>query len=205
MPHARSARPCEVCTLEYRPTYREQRTCGRSCGVELRRRAGNLNAASRARKAKRPVVWPASKVYVGDCASCGEPFAARSKTRFCRRTACTRQRKRAADRVYNRGRPKVNPGPYPCPSCGQGQYQRVGTKCTTCRAEVRRAEKRRERQRHRAAKARAPVIETVILGDIAKRDGYRCGICRKPVRMTLLVPDLKAPTIDHIVPLSKGW
>lgn len=31
-------RPCEVCALAYRPSYSGQRTCGRACGVELRRR-----------------------------------------------------------------------------------------------------------------------------------------------------------------------
>lgn len=38
--------------------------------------------------------------------------------------------------------------------------------------------------------------------EIATRDRYRCGICSKPVPMAKRVPHPKAPTIDHLIPLS---
>jgi hypothetical protein len=37
-PHRPSRRNCEICGTPYRAGYREQRTCGRACGVELQRR-----------------------------------------------------------------------------------------------------------------------------------------------------------------------
>lgn len=32
----RNARDCEICGSPYRPTYKDQRTCGRECGLTLR-------------------------------------------------------------------------------------------------------------------------------------------------------------------------
>ncbi|MGV4984527.1 HNH endonuclease [Streptomyces sp. NRAIS4] len=46
--------------------------------------------------------------------------------------------------------------------------------------------------------------ERYALAEIAARDGYRCGLCRKTVPMDRRVPDLLAPTIDHVIPLSEG-
>lgn len=44
--------------------------------------------------------------------------------------------------------------------------------------------------------------EPYTLGEIARRDGYRCQLCLRKVNMGLVNPHPKAPTIDHIVPLS---
>ena len=33
---SRRLRTCEICRVSYRPTYRDQRTCGRVCGVALK-------------------------------------------------------------------------------------------------------------------------------------------------------------------------
>ena len=35
-------RTCEVCSTEYYRSYSKQRTCGRQCGLELRRREGTV-------------------------------------------------------------------------------------------------------------------------------------------------------------------
>ncbi|WP_227979969.1 HNH endonuclease [Nocardia spumae] len=36
------------------------------------------------------------------------------------------------------------------------------------------------------------------------RDGYRCHICRRNTDRSKVVPHPKAPTIDHLIPLSLG-
>jgi 5-methylcytosine-specific restriction endonuclease McrA len=46
--------------------------------------------------------------------------------------------------------------------------------------------------------------EPYTLEEIAARDRYICGLCRKRVAMTKRVPDLRAPTVDHLLPLSDG-
>lgn len=40
--------------------------------------------------------------------------------------------------------------------------------------------------------------------EIYERDGWRCGICGKKVDKKLKAPNYKSPSIDHIVPISKG-
>jgi len=40
--------------------------------------------------------------------------------------------------------------------------------------------------------------------EVFEADGYRCHLCGKKTGPTKKVPHPKAPTIDHVVPLSKG-
>lgn len=40
--------------------------------------------------------------------------------------------------------------------------------------------------------------------DIFERDGWRCGICRKPVDASLQWPDPMSPSLDHVVPVACG-
>ena len=39
---------------------------------------------------------------------------------------------------------------------------------------------------------------------IAKRDKYKCHICRKRVNMNLEHNDKYSPTMDHLIPISLG-
>lgn len=63
--------------------------------------------------------------------------------------------------------------------------------------------KKAERRRSRAVKAGVD-WEHYTLADIAARDGFRCGLCRRKVNMALTVPHRRAPTVDHIVPRANG-
>lgn len=40
--------------------------------------------------------------------------------------------------------------------------------------------------------------------EIFIRDGFVCGVCGDQVDETLLYPDPMSPSIDHVIPLSKG-
>lgn len=57
--------------------------------------------------------------------------------------------------------------------------------------------------KRRALKAGAPT-EPYTREEIAERDGYVCGLCGGGVDMELRWPDPHSPSIDHIVPLSRG-
>lgn len=46
--------------------------------------------------------------------------------------------------------------------------------------------------------------EPYTLAEIAARDRHRCQLCRRDVDMTMVAPDPKAPSIDHVVPLVAG-
>ncbi|MEV8548326.1 HNH endonuclease signature motif containing protein [Streptomyces glaucescens] len=61
-----------------------------------------------------------------------------------------------------------------------------------------------EKNRRRRAAKHGGLSEPYSLAEIAVRDGFRCGLCGDEVPMTVQVPSPLAPTIDHIMPLSKG-
>lgn len=57
--------------------------------------------------------------------------------------------------------------------------------------------------RRRAAKVAAPT-ERFLVGEIFERDMWVCQICQEQVDPSLSWPDRRSPSLDHIVPLSKG-
>jgi len=194
---------CEICRVEFRPSTRGarlQRTCGRACGLELKRRVtvqcickgcGREFARSRASSAR---------VYCN--ASCRERFQAPSRPlracEFC--GAMTGFRfcsKRHSDRWWNAER-AAQRGTRRC-SCGAPATSSRHHKCERCRESSRR--KRRLYERRRVSESF--VSEPYTLAEIAARDRFMCGICRRRVAMTKVVPHPKAPTIDHIIPLSE--
>lgn len=58
--------------------------------------------------------------------------------------------------------------------------------------------------KRRRARKRNARIEKFTSAEIFERDAYRCHICRKRCKPSVVVPHPLAPTIDHLVPLAKG-
>lgn len=86
-PYHYAARLCEICMVHYHPSRRDQRSCSRACGVELRKRIYGPSGSSRA--AKPP---PPPKVRVP-----AEPYAPRSSVayytcRYCGKLGVTTAR-----------------------------------------------------------------------------------------------------------------
>jgi hypothetical protein len=71
--------------------------------------------------------------------------------------------------------------------------------CSPCNAKRWRDDGRHKR---RAWKANAANHEVVSAEEVFKRDGYRCQICGTKTRGKF--PALTSPSLDHIIPLSKG-
>lgn len=44
----------------------------------------------------------------------------------------------------------------------------------------------------------------VSVAELYRRDGDSCGICGEAVDMSLRHPDLMCPTVDHVIPVSRG-
>ncbi|MFI6594983.1 HNH endonuclease [Nonomuraea sp. NPDC050536] len=64
---------------------------------------------------------------------------------------------------------------------------------------------RRERyHRRRALKKQASTGDPVRFSEIAERDKWTCGLCRKRVAPALAWPDPMSPSLDHVIPLTKG-
>lgn len=127
--------------------------------------------------------------------------------------AADASRRRTAERRAAEGTPIAYRD---CVICGAGFVVNLLTAgrsrivcSTTCRSrrnwstpagkKVRQASKDRRRARKRDA-----YVADVDRLAIFERDGWRCQLCRKPVRRNAKVPDDMAPTIDHVVPLSEG-
>lgn len=111
-----------------------------------------------------------------DCAGCGQSFRAHHRTqRWCSMT------------------------------CGNRNKARSGFRGgLTPEAKERQRLYWQEKGRRRRAIKRGSAAEPYTLAEIAERDGECCGLCGTPVPMGVRVPDPLAPTIDHVVPISRG-
>lgn len=91
-----------------------------------------------------------------------------------------------------------------CLSCGIA-FTSLGPRkrCEPCAAR-RKAEQYAEKCRRRRVLKRGGIAEPYTLAEIAQRDHHRCQLCRRKVDMALKVPHLKAPTVDHVIPVSEG-
>lgn len=184
----RPNRTCEVCAALYVRNYSGQRTCGRACGA-------NFRAANLAIRYQESKVAKAPDLYV--CTVCSVEFAG-SRRRYCS-NACYMEGQKRLNSAWARGhRP---PRRERCPCGTQVQPPRV--KCDPCVERSRLATKQRGRRRRRAL-MKGVISEAYTLAEIAERDRFRCGICRKRVAMTRAVPHPGAPTADHILPLAAG-
>lgn len=128
------------------------------------------------------------------CRNCGQHFkAGATRTVYCS-IPCSNRDRSNPERYQ----------PRPCAACGT-EVRNTGTLplCTAC-APDRRAERYRSKCRRRRTLKLGGIGERYTLAEIAERDRYRCGLCRRRVDMTKRVPDLMAPVIDHMVPLSLG-
>lgn len=175
-----------VCSNRRAGVVRPPRTCP-VCGKQFRNSGGVTRTCSsdcardlRYQTTGKP--WPSSPIYVQDCVICQRPFVTR------------------------------RPAGDSCPPCSEYRRCPCGwiirkpqRLCDTCREFRLREQRETQRRQARAGsrKQRRPVrSEPYALAEIAKRDGYRCGLCGKRVAMGLAVPYPDAPTIDHIVPIS---
>lgn len=133
----------------------------------------------------------------------------------CRAT-WTPERKREYSRVYRRQRGVLD-RELICVECAS-PFVSSWPKAHYCsQACSRRASHRRTRHtpvgrlRRRSAKRRADcrkrgatLVYPYSRDAVFDRDGWLCWLCERAVDATAVVPDHDAPTIDHVVPLSRG-
>jgi 5-methylcytosine-specific restriction endonuclease McrA len=85
------------------------------------------------------------------------------------------------------------------------QVRRSGTKYLPPEARpTSRLEQQRERTKRKRAVLRAAFVEKVDRMVVFDKCGWRCHICGTDVDRTLSGRHPMGPTIDHLVPLSKG-
>ncbi len=151
------------------------------------------------------------------CEQCGDRFergkrgpAARYCSGSCKATACTERAKldgrfekwTATGRARRLAKRKLPD----CPYCGE-QMDRVGrVQCgkPECQRAYQRERMRATSALRRALKNGAEAEGPIHLQEIAERDEWTCGICGDPVDREVAWPDPDSPSLDHIVPLSRG-
>lgn len=154
--------------------------------------------ALRARVTERPGVqrrW--QRAPRKPCAACGGSTGYRATDTRGVSPVCLECRAKAQQR-----KSQLRSTEWTCETCGiscsrpptRGQRPRFcGKKCQQSAAD----------RRRRALEAKA-FIEDVPRHSVFEADGYRCHLCGRKTDKTKSVPHLRAPTVDHLLPLSKG-
>lgn len=181
---------CDVCGVPYRRTYTEQRTCGRACGVALRRREyGHAGAAGA----------PRSPVHYGQCRFGCLWVSRRPPGDVCPvHAAAMRVARRAVRRtavIAGAGQRAAVRGWRRCEWCGNvtGRPRHCSDRCG----------KRANRAARDRAKGRfkpSPVQRRRVY----ERDELVCHLCLTPVRLDVPDTDTWAGTLDHVVPHAHG-
>lgn len=183
-------RRCEVCATQFRYTYSKQRSCGRKCGAVLQAQS-RPRAVPKVRASQRPK----------KCVICGSSYTGTSRmfcSDKCRMVRCPGNvvKTGLVESHICRGCEK----PFGWQVKGRGNRP---VRCEPCRREHKR-QSERETERRRRARKRGASCETFLPLEIFERDRWICQLCRKRVPKKAKVPDPKAPTLDHIVPLAEG-
>lgn len=94
-----------------------------------------------------------------------------------------------------------------CRQCGTWMMiaeSRGKSYCESCAVERVIATDKACRAKRRARKRTNGPYETIRHTEVFTRDGWTCHICGRLVNRYAAVPHSRAPTIDHVIPLSKG-
>lgn len=88
-----------------------------------------------------------------------------------------------------------------CARCGQPfTRRRSGVGVQHCS----KACQRRDKASRRRAREVGAAVGTVSRWRVHERDAWTCHICGDPVDRDVVVPDLAAPVLDHVIPLARG-
>ena len=188
--------------------YRDKsRTNGRHlyCKVCARRRS-----AERYRKrnacAREYHVRGSQPPKTSRCEQCGAEYKPWSDAaRFCSK-ACANTHNGKQRRTSDARRQPVQVMLGSCAVCSTMFVPRNG-RAKTCSTECGREFRLRlwkDKQHRRRAKIRGATAERISREAIFARDEWTCGICREPIDPAAKHPDMGSPSLDHILPISRG-
>lgn len=190
---------CRDCGVEFakpRGPWDAGRRC-RLCFGARRRRMARLQPARLAKKTGRP---RGGIRKLRDCPCCGiQYWPWKNGAHFINTCSpsCGR-RLRTKNRVATIQKCVVFPRK--CRRCLTAFVTRWANQACCSTICQKRALNRHKRLRRRGVRGG----EAISLSEIYQRDKGQCALCGREVDASLLVPDRMAPTLDHIVPLSKG-
>lgn len=196
----REVATCEVCGSEFRRNSGRQACCSKSCACS---KAGHVSRPPDGYSPPNKGKWTKPRpMSIGCCSVCGELLV--NWTSQCLRVTCGRKQCRrqhaleCANRLYAVKRK-------PCVVCGCAIERKSKRTCSKTCESIRRRESKRLSRRTCAdlsLRKRLTVFE---------RDQWMCQICGDVLVLwdwSLLWeghrPPRNAPTIDHVIPVSKG-
>ena len=191
---------CETCGKDYRPYRKDQRYCSAACHRKWRPRAERMVTVA--------------------CTGCGaptlkEPKELRRYPPYCSKGCASRARILA--RQPQRSMALVGPVPRrapkrpkptatksrrwiagPCGECGQSFTAPALGRARYCSFACLKRNHRRRDKKARSRRIQAGANREVVdLATVARRDGWRCHICRLKVTR-------EDWSLDHLIPLSHG-
>jgi 5-methylcytosine-specific restriction endonuclease McrA len=194
----RPPRSCERCGRVFQPvpraTAKETRTgithCSRACTV--------------ADVSEQRWVGKFSPLPFHRCVECGSEFYSRRKRSRCGGECEWVNRQRQAKAWWlakaateERHRTVT----ITCSECGKRvEYERFNNERDYC---SRRCSKLAVKATRRARKKRA-TVGRVSRAKVYERDAWICRLCELPVERSKRAPDPESPSLDHIIPLSRG-
>jgi hypothetical protein len=197
-------RPREYCSVNCRHRYTERHLDPER--KKIRQAKSNLRAkgyrtrqmANEAEAIQQRMVGKFCEVCFQTCQQCGKLSCISVNaigTRYCSSECWAESRRVEAQRRRQRT----------CKECGQQFIAPQGDKRRSfCSLKCsRKFGKRIRRMRERAQRHGCPA-EYVDVWEIARRDGWKCGICGRRVDKNLAYPDPKSASLDHIIPLAGG-
>jgi len=193
---------CLKCKKTFTPKVANRNQfCSVLCRNRANRRPADLSKRSKHRSA--------CAVFFPTCIQCQRPFATQlSKTYVCS-DACSK-----AHEVLSRV--AAHTGRRTCKECSRSfpvEYRNKTRFCSDeCGYIAKHRAKRKARThgskgsgRHRKrARKHGVGYEPIRLATVLERDGWVCGICTEPISRAATYPDPMQPSLDHIVPMSKG-
>lgn len=193
---------CRHCQKVYLPKVANRnRYCSRKCANDDSWRRIDYSRKSSSR--------PSCVVYFPTCKQCRKQFAAQQNTTCL----CSEMCRKAEQLAFRMG---THAGERTCKTCSSvfaveyGDHARF---CSDVCKEIARRDVRRKSRKHgskgqdkhrKRARYHGVEYEPIRLAKVLDRDGWRCGICRKPISKTAKYPNPMMPSLDHIIPMSKG-
>lgn len=178
-----SKRICVYCGKEFTPSHGNKKFCGDDCKRESKKRHYD------------PLICPYcgiefTPIYPNQICCCmkhGDMFYKANKGNQLKRE------KRAIE--------KANKGPFFCRECAKEfvPIPHTHSPAYCCKKHKRRFEHRKRRLLEYGLKPSLYTREQIF-----ERDQFTCHLCNQPLNMNARFPNLDYPTIDHVIPLSKG-
>lgn len=137
------------------------------------------------------------KIVYGNCKQCNNEFVIGNKKTFCC-NKCQKEHKRS-EKIRNRKLKK-------CRYCEKWRYGFKGKYCSEeCRRKASRIKgELRKSERLKRARSNGPFDADIDIYKLIERDGGCCYLCGDDVLFSYHYNDPKYPTIEHVLPISKG-